>query len=73
MQKVIDDAKRLDLQARAFIIEALLERLDAGTDVEVSPECVAEIRRRCAEIDNGARVLIPGDRVLAPLRAKPAA
>jgi putative addiction module component (TIGR02574 family) len=70
IQKIIEDAMRLDLHARSFVIETLLESLDAGTDVEVSPEWRAEIRRRCAEIDNGAVTLIPGEQALAQLRAK---
>jgi hypothetical protein len=35
-----------------------------------SAEWQAEIQRRCAEIDNGAVTMIPGNQALAQLRAK---
>ncbi len=70
IQRIIDEAMELDASARAFLVETLLESLEVGTDLEVSEEWQAEIRRRCAEIDSGAVALIPGDQALAQLRAK---
>ena len=70
IQKIIEDAMRLDPNARALIVETLLESLEVGTDFEVSADWRAEIRRRCAEIDSGAVTMIPGDQALAQLRAK---
>jgi putative addiction module component (TIGR02574 family) len=70
IQKIIEDAMRLDPQARALIVETLFESLEVGTDFEVSAEWRAEIRRRCAEIDSGGVTMIPGDQALAQLRAK---
>jgi putative addiction module component (TIGR02574 family) len=69
-QKIVDDALRLDPGTRELIAETLLESLDLGADGEVSDEWRAEIRRRCAEIDQGTVKPIPGDRVRDYLRAK---
>jgi hypothetical protein len=69
-QRIIDDAMQLDPSARALIAEALLESLDIGPDFEVSQAWLAEVRRRCVEIESGAVTLIPGDQALGELRAK---
>jgi hypothetical protein len=69
-QRIIDDAMQLDPSARALIAETLLESLDVGPDFEVSQAWLAEIRRRCAEIESCAVPLIPGDQALGELRAK---
>jgi len=69
-QRIIDDAMQLDPSARALIAETLLESLDVGPDFEVSQAWLAEVRRRCAEIESGAVTLIPGDQALGELRAK---
>jgi len=70
IQRIIEEAMQLDSNARAFIVETLLGSLDVDTDLDLSAEWRAEIRRRCAEIDTGAVTLIPGDQALAQLRAK---
>jgi len=69
-QQIIDDALRLDSHARALIAETLLESLDMEADFEVSQQWRQELARRCAQIDAGDVALIPGDSVLAGLRAK---
>ena len=69
-QRIIEDAMQLDPSARALIAETLLESLDVGPDFEVSQAWLAEIRRRCEEIESGAVTLIPGDKALGELRAK---
>ncbi|WP_295426974.1 addiction module protein [uncultured Thiodictyon sp.] len=69
-QQIIDDALRLDSHARALIAETLLESLDMEADFEVSQQWRQELARRCAQIDAGEVALIPGDLVLAGLRAK---
>lgn len=69
-QQIIDDALQLDPSVRALIAETLLESLDIEADFEVSDPWREEIARRCAEIDSDAVRLIPGDEVLAGLRAK---
>jgi len=69
-QRIIDDAMQLDPSARALIAETLLESLDVGPDFEVSQAWLAEVRRRCAEIESGAVTLIPGDHALGELRTK---
>jgi len=70
IQKIIEDAMRLDPNARALIVETLLKSLEVGSDFAVSTEWRAEIRCRCAEMDSGAVTMIPGDQALAQLRAK---
>jgi len=69
-QRIIDDAMQLDPRARPLIAESLLESLDVGPDFEVSQAWLAEIHRRCADIESGAVTLIPGDKGLDELRAK---
>ena len=59
---IIDQVLHLPRESRAFLAEKLLESLD-HEDFEVSPEWMEEIRRRCAEIDQGAVGLIPADQV----------
>ncbi|AUB82931.1 addiction module protein [Candidatus Thiodictyon syntrophicum] len=69
-QQIIDDALRLDSHARATIAQTLLERIDIKAHFEVSQKWRQELARRCAQIDAGDVALIPGDLVLAGLRAK---
>jgi putative addiction module component (TIGR02574 family) len=68
--KIIEDALQLDPAARALMAKTLLESLDVGEDFPVSDAWREEIRRRCAEIDSGTVALVPGNEVLAELRAK---
>jgi len=69
-KRIIDEAMKLEPSARAMIAETLLDSLDVGTDFAISDSWRGEIRRRCAEIDNGNIELIPGERAMQELRAK---
>jgi putative addiction module component (TIGR02574 family) len=60
--QVLSAALHLPHPARAFLAERLLESLDAEPDFPLSAEWVAEIKRRCEQIDRGEVGLIPGDR-----------
>lgn len=68
--KVLEEALRLDEAARAFVAEALLESLDVDDDSEISEAWLAEIRRRCADIDSGRARLIESEHVIHELRGK---
>lgn len=69
-KKILDDAMQLEPTTRAFIAETLLESLELEQDYPVSPEWLQEIRRRCAEIDNGKTTLLDGAAVINELRGK---
>lgn len=68
--KVLEEALRLDGNARAFVAEALLESLDVDDDTEISEAWLEEIRRRCADIDSGKIKLIESEHVIHELRGK---
>lgn len=68
--KVLEDALKLDNQARAFVAEALLESLDIDDDSEISEAWLSEIRHRCADIDSGKTQLIESENVIHELRGK---
>jgi putative addiction module component (TIGR02574 family) len=52
---------------RSRLLERLIASLDA--DPEIAEAWVREAERRDAEIDSGAVSLVPGEQVLARLRA----
>ena len=69
-KKILSDAMKLDIHARAQVAEALLASLDTDEDFPVSPEWLEEIHRRCDEIDNGRSSLLDGDSIMDELRKK---
>lgn len=68
IEKLKDTALKLPQSARAYLAEALLESLEPGDDFEVSPDWLAEARRRGREIDSGRGRTIPGSEALKQLR-----
>ena len=68
--KIVEDALHLPRESRAFLAEKLIESLDYEEDFEVSPEWMAEVRRRCKEIDDGTMELIPAELVFEELDRK---
>ena len=68
--KVLEDALRLDSGSRALVAEALLESLDVEDDFSVSGQWMAEIVRRCADIDSGKAQLLASEHVINELRGK---
>jgi len=68
VDKLKDQALKLPQSARAYLAEALLESLDTGDDFEVSPEWLAEARRRGREIDSGRGKTVSGPEALKLLR-----
>lgn len=53
VEKVVAEALELPPPVRAFVIEKLIESLDITSGNELSPKWREEVRRRCAEIDQG--------------------
>jgi putative addiction module component (TIGR02574 family) len=54
IEKIVADALALTPQARAFVVERLIESLDASPGAELSPAWRDEIRKRCREIDEAS-------------------
>jgi hypothetical protein len=69
-RKILEDALQLEPTARAFVAETLLDSLDLEADFPVSEEWLAEIRRRCSEIDSGKTALLDSATVINELRGK---
>ena len=51
--KIVTEALSLTPQARAFVAERLIESLDAVPGEKLSSSWIAEIRKRCQEVDEG--------------------
>jgi putative addiction module component (TIGR02574 family) len=60
-EQLLAEAKSLPPGERNELIEDLRQTAD---DDELTPEQLAEIRRRLAAIDRGETTMIPGDQVL---------
>jgi putative addiction module component (TIGR02574 family) len=56
---VLKDALALPLETRAALIGSLMDSLDTEVDEDAEEAWREEIRRRLAEIDNGATKLVP--------------
>ncbi len=69
-KKILDEALQLEPTTRAFVAETLLDSLDLERDQPVSKEWLAEIHRRCNEIDSGKTTLVDSVMVLNELRGK---
>ena len=68
IEKIKSRALKLPQSARAYLAEALLESLTPDDDFDVSPEWLAEARRRGREIDSGQGKTVPGPEALKLLR-----
>jgi hypothetical protein len=53
--RIVSEALELAPEARAIVAEKLIESLDAEPIAELFPAWREEIRKRCEEIDRGAR------------------
>ena len=63
MEELLEKSLRLSREYRAFMAEKLLQSLDHGEEFEISPEWMAEIQRRCREIDSGRATLVAAEQV----------
>jgi len=68
IEKIKSQALKLPQSGRAYLAEALLESLAPDDDFDVSPEWLAEARRRGREIDSGRGKNVPGPEALKLLR-----
>lgn len=60
---VLADASQLPVQDRLQLIQALEDTLPDDANWELSPEWMAEIKRRTAEYDAGQAKLIPWEEI----------
>lgn len=65
-EQVLDQAKALDAEQRA----ELLEDLRQITDDELAPELRTELRRRIESLDRGDVTFIPGEQVMRDIRER---
>ena len=68
--EVLRDALGLPVEARAALIDSLIESLDPTVDEGCEDAWREEIHRRLREIDNGAVQLIPWEEVRRRLKAQ---
>ena len=70
VQSITEKALRLSPSARAYIAETLLQSLDFEEDFPIPDDWMAEIHKRCHEIDNGDVELVSGEKAMDHLREK---
>jgi len=68
--EILQDALSLPPEARAALIDSLLESLDVEVDDDAEARWQEEIHRRLQQIDTGAVALIPWDEAQRRLRAR---
>jgi putative addiction module component (TIGR02574 family) len=66
---ILEKALALPVEARAALVDSLLESLDTEVDEAVETEWVREVQRRAAELDSGAVAPIPWAEVRSRLHA----
>jgi len=69
-EMVLQDALRLPIEDRSSIAAHLIDSVDEGGDIELSPAWRAEIDRRIESIRDGTAKLIPHDEVMAGVRRR---
>ena len=65
-EQLLDEARLLDREQRAELIEDLRQI----TDDELTPALRAELRRRVEAIDRGEVTFIPGEQVMREIRER---
>ncbi len=68
--RVIDEALSLPSNVRLSLVEKLLTSLNLPIDEEINRLWAEEAERRVSQIEEGKAKLIPGEEVLAKIRAK---
>ena len=68
--RVIDEALSLPSNVRLILVERLLTSLNLPIDEEINRLWAEEAERRVSQIEEGKAKLIPGEEVLAKIRAK---
>jgi putative addiction module component (TIGR02574 family) len=67
--EILKEALALPLEARAVLVDSLLESLDQQLDEDAEASWQREIQRRRAEIDSGSTSVVPWSEVRARLMA----
>ncbi len=68
--EILHEALALPPEARAVLVDSLIESLDPTTDLAAEEAWQAEVLRRLAEIDSGAVSLLPWDEARRRLAAR---
>jgi hypothetical protein len=68
IETVANQALKLNVNARAYLAQILLESLDYEEEVIVSSQWREEIKKRCQEIKNSPEILIDGKSFLSALK-----
>jgi putative addiction module component (TIGR02574 family) len=69
-EEILQKALELPEEDRDRIADSLWRSVHGGTAESIAQEWNLEIERRIAEIDEGKVQLVPGDEVMARLRAR---
>jgi putative addiction module component (TIGR02574 family) len=69
-EEILQQALQLPEEDRERIADSLLRSLHGSEETTFEEEWGPEIQRRIAEIDEGKVQLLPGDEVMARLRAR---
>ncbi len=67
IETVANQALKLNVNARAYLAQVLLESLDYEEEIIVSSQWREEIKKRCQEIKNSPEILIDGKSFLSAL------
>ena len=70
VETVANQALKLNVNARAYLAQVLLESLDYEEDVIISSQWRQEIQKRCNEIKNSPEILIDGKSFLSALKGQ---
>jgi Putative addiction module component len=68
LDQLISEATALSDEAKALLIDKIVESMTVEIDGDVSIEGVKKAQERIAEIDSGAVQTIPGDVALEQIR-----
>ncbi len=68
LDQFISEATALPDEAKALLIDKIVESMTLEIDRDISIEAVRKAQERIAEIDSGAVQTIPGDVALAQIR-----
>ena len=68
IETVANQALKLNVNARAYLAQVLLESLDYEEEIIVSSQWREEIKKRCQEIKSSPEILIDGKSFLSALK-----
>lgn len=70
IETVANQALKLNVNARAYLAQVLLESLDYEEEIIISSQWRQEIKKRCDEIKNSPEILIDGKSFLSELKGQ---